>query len=66
MTIVAVIFVPDALSQDDFVRQFVRVCSFWDGCMGIDGEPDEHGGANDCSPDKEIPGSLLLHRNLLF
>jgi hypothetical protein len=33
--------------------------------MGIDGEPDEDGSANDCSPNKEIPRSLLLHRNLL-
>ena len=33
--------------------------------MGVDGEPDENGSADDRSPDEEITCSLLPHRNLL-
>lgn len=65
MAIVAIVLVPDALSKDDFIRKLVRVSSFRDRSVGINGEPDENGSANDCSPDKEIPRTLLLHRNLL-
>lgn len=65
MTIVAVMLVPDPFALDHFVRQFVCVCPFWNGRMGIDGEPDEDSGADHRSPDKNIPGSLLLHRSLL-
>jgi hypothetical protein len=66
MAIVAIMLVPHPFPLHYFVRQFVNIGSFGHCGMGIDGEPDKDSSANDCTPDKKIPGSLLIHETLLF
>jgi len=44
----------------------ICVGAFGDGCMGVDGEPDEGSGTDGCSQDKEIPCSLFPHQGPPF
>jgi hypothetical protein len=44
----------------------IGVGTFGDGGVGVNGKPDENGGTDNCSPDKEIPCHLVSHKNLLF
>jgi hypothetical protein len=62
MAIVTIVLMPYLLACYDFIRQFICVGAFRNGRMGVNGEPDEDGGADDRPPDEKISCCLFLHK----
>ena len=62
MAIITIMSMPNSFPQGDLVCQFIRICSLWDGGMGVNGEPNKNGSANGCPQDEEISGCPLFHK----
>jgi len=64
VTVIAIMFMPNPFSLNHFICELIYMGALGNGGMGVDGEPDEDGGTDDCSLDENIPHLFFLHRSL--